>query len=73
MAKGLFIKDWTIPDGCYECYFEYDEYYCDIAEKEINCKGKPDWCPLKEIDLYELVWWSYRRDVSYCNAHQQRK
>ena len=36
MAKGLFIKDWTIPDGCYECYFEYDEYYCDIAEKEID-------------------------------------
>ena len=27
MAKGLFIKDWTIPDGCYECYFEYDEFY----------------------------------------------
>lgn len=20
-------------------------------KKKINCKGKPDWCPLKEIDL----------------------
>lgn len=27
MAKGLFIKNWTMPEGCYECYFEYDEYY----------------------------------------------
>lgn len=27
MVKGLFIKNWTMPEGCYECYFEYDEFY----------------------------------------------
>lgn len=34
MVKGLFIKNRTMPEGCYECYFEYDEFYCDIAEKK---------------------------------------
>lgn len=43
-----------MPDKCSECRFQTDYYFCSAMPKNFcgntSDEGKPDWCPLKNVD-----------------------
>ena len=62
MSKAILVID--MPNSCmdcplcasYEIVSSVEEYWCDIANKNVNQDGRPDWCPLQEAPEEQLVW-----------------
>ena len=64
MSKSILVID--TPKCCRECpvcasyaesAFSPREYWCSpMDNRDAEPEGKPDWCPLKPVPEYELVW-----------------
>ena len=62
MDKAILVID--MPSCCYECPLcvawevvpAVEEYYCAVANNDVDRRHKPDWCPLKPAPEEQLVW-----------------
>ena len=65
MSKSILVID--TPKCCRECpvcasyaesAFSPREYWCSpMDNRDAEPEDKPDWCPLKPVPEYELVWY----------------
>lgn len=42
--------DIKMPKNCGSCPFLFYAKNCALTIKQVDTQGKPDWCPLIEID-----------------------
>ena len=58
----MIAIDMKMPDNCVECRFGQGDYwYCYAMPPnfcghiyDIEDDGKPDWCPLKNVDIFRV-------------------
>ena len=45
---SVLIKGMEMPENCIDCYVE-NYNVCMVTGKIVNSIGRPDWCPLVEV------------------------
>lgn len=72
---GVYIKDMEMPKCCAECNFCYPSggHFCHCIEEmyipyDVFIEGRPDWCPLKEVDVITGIMY-HPRDESQTMAN----
>jgi hypothetical protein len=58
---GVYVRGMVMPSSCWECNFLsmkaglYIDYVCECMERSVDnkivVKGRPDWCPLEEVEV----------------------
>lgn len=61
----VLIKDLEMPESCYGCRFKsldvYGHKICDLTYRQITVpSGRPDWCPLTEVEPYGVEGLLYK-------------
>jgi hypothetical protein len=62
--NGIFIKGASLPESCFECPcmaggicfvapLDQDGLISDTVEELRERGGKPDWCPMVEVEVDE--------------------
>lgn len=73
MAKAILVID--MPNRCDECLLcnDYGNYIeCKKAERQLLTYDKPDWCPLKPLEEFELVRDELKKRMEHPERYAQR-
>lgn len=84
MNKAILVMD-KMPDKCNNCLLidnrefyspetkHWERWKCRKTCKAINIYSdtRPDWCPIKEVPEYEMIWYDdersdYERGYNSC-------